>query len=101
MFGFLKKLFGFDKETMKEAGVQVEQASAPYKVPEPTTPVPTLVDKVAEVNSKPIEKPVQEAAKPAPAKKRGGRKPAAKKETAPKKEPAKRASSSRKPKTGA
>ena len=94
MFGFFKKLLGFDQETMKEAGVQVEQASAPYKVPEPA-------DKVAKVNSKPIEKPVQEAAKPAPAKKRGGRKPAAKKESAPKKEPAKRAGSGRKPKTGA
>jgi hypothetical protein len=52
MFGFLKKLFGGDPETNKEAGVQIEQVAAPYKVPEP---VP-VVDKVAEVNAKPIEK---------------------------------------------
>ena len=73
MFKFLKNLLGFDKETMKEAGVQIEQA--PYKV-EPTV----LVDKVAAVNSQPIEKSVQEA--PAV-------KPATKK-LSPKKEPAKK-----------
>lgn len=33
MFTFIKKLFGFDQPTMKDAGVQIEQA--PYKVPEP------------------------------------------------------------------
>ncbi len=49
MFKFLKNLLGFDKETMKEAGVQIEQA--PYKV-EP----PVLVDKVAAVNAQLIEK---------------------------------------------
>lgn len=84
MFGFLKKLFGFDKETMKEAGVQIEQA--PYKV-EP----PVLEEKVAAVNAQPIEKPVQEApkveAKPA-------KKPAAKK-AAPKKEVAKKPAGTR------
>jgi hypothetical protein len=96
MFGFLKKLFGFDKETMKEAGVQIEQA--PYKA-EP----PVLKDKVAAVNAQPVEKPVAPKVEAEPAKKRGGRKPAAKKEPAPKKEPAKKAGSgrSRKPKTGA
>jgi hypothetical protein len=87
MLKFLKNLLGFDKETMKEAGVQIEQA--PYKV-EPTV----LIDKVAAVNSQPIEKSVQEtpAAKPA-------KKPAAKK-AAPKKEPAKKPASirGRKPK---
>jgi len=33
MFTFIKKLFGFDQETMKAAGVQTEQA--PYKVEQP------------------------------------------------------------------
>lgn len=79
MLGFLKKLFGFDKETMKEAGVQIEQV--PYKV-EP----PVLEDKVAVVNSQPIEKPVQEAPKAAekPAKKPATKKAPAKKEAAKK-----------------
>ncbi len=79
MFGFLKKLFGGDPETNKEAGVQIEQV--PYKA-EP----PVLVDKVAEVNAQPIEKPVQEAPK---AKATSEKKPATKK-AAPKKEPAKK-----------
>jgi hypothetical protein len=61
MLKFLKNLLGFDKETMKEAGVQIEQA--PYKV-EPTV----LIDKVAAVNSQPIEKSVQEAPAAKPAK---------------------------------
>lgn len=34
MFTFIKKLFGFDQPTMKEAGVQIEQV--PYKVEAPT-----------------------------------------------------------------
>jgi hypothetical protein len=44
MFTFIKQLFGFDKPTMKEAGVQLEQA--PYKVPEPvaTTPIPLVAE---------------------------------------------------------
>jgi hypothetical protein len=47
MFTFIKQLFGFDKPTMKEAGVQLEQA--PYKLPEPpaTTPIPLVVEKSA------------------------------------------------------
>jgi hypothetical protein len=77
MFGFLKKLFGGDPETNKEAGVQIEQV--PYK-----TEPPVLVDKVAAVNAQPVEKPVQEAPAKKPAKK-----PATKK-AAPKKEPAKK-----------
>jgi hypothetical protein len=77
MFGFLKKLFGGDPETNKEAGVQIEQV--PYK-----TEPPVLVDKVAAVNAQPVEKPVQEASAAKPAKK-----PATKK-AAPKKEPAKK-----------
>jgi len=40
MFTFIKKLFGFDQPTMKEAGVQIEQA--PYKVPEPVAPTPVV-----------------------------------------------------------
>jgi hypothetical protein len=48
MFTFIKQLFGFDKPTMKEAGVQLEQA--PYKIPEPAvnTPIP-LVAEVAPI----------------------------------------------------
>ena len=88
MFGFLKKLFGGDPETNKEAGVQIEQV--PYKV-EP----PVLEEKVAAVNAQPIEKPVQEAPK---AKATPEKKPATKK-AAPKKEPAKKpATRGRKPK---
>jgi hypothetical protein len=88
MFGFLKKLLGLDKETMKEAGVQIEQV--PYKV-EP----PVLEEKVAAVNAQPIEKPVQEAPK---VKATPEKKPATKK-AAPKKEPAKKpATRGRKPK---
>jgi hypothetical protein len=77
MFGFLKKLLGLDKETMKEAGVQIEQV--PYKV-EP----PVLENKVAAVNAQPIEKPVQEAPAAKPAKKPATRKPAPKKDGAKK-----------------
>jgi hypothetical protein len=62
MFGFLKKLLGLDKETMKEAGVQIEQV--PYK----TEPL-VLEEKVAAVNAQPIEKPVQEAPAKKPVKK--------------------------------
>ena len=88
MFGFLKKLFGGDSETNKEAGVQIEQVS--YKV-EP----PVLVDKVAAVNDQPIQKPVQEAPK---TEVKPAKKPATKK-AAPKKEPAKKpATRGRKPK---
>jgi hypothetical protein len=90
MFGFLKKLFGGDVETNKEVGVQIGQASAPYKVPEPqpATPIPPVVDKVIEVNSQPIVKETKPAAIKAP------KKPAAKK-AAPKKEAAKKPASNR------
>jgi hypothetical protein len=37
MFGYLKKLFGFDKDTMKEAGVDLEKV--PYKIEKPVTAV--------------------------------------------------------------
>jgi len=79
MFGFLKKLFGGDAETNKQAGVQIEQV--PYKV-EP----PVLEEKVAAVNAQPVEKPVQEAPK---VEANPAKKPAAKK-AAPKKEAAKK-----------
>jgi hypothetical protein len=47
MFTFIKKLFGFDQETMKAAGVQTEQA--PYKVEQPipahdVVPQPVIVE---------------------------------------------------------
>ena len=58
MFTFIKQLFGFDKPTMKEAGVQLEQA--PYKVPEPaaTTPIPLAVEVAPVAAPAVIEKPV-------------------------------------------
>ncbi len=70
MFTFIKQLFGFDKPTMKDAGVQLEQA--PYKVPEPaaTTPVPLVVETapVVEPVTAPVaeikEEPVKKARKP-------------------------------------
>jgi hypothetical protein len=95
MFTFIKKLFGFDQETMKAAGVQTEQA--PYKVPEPaaTTPIPAhdiapqpiiaegagIVETVAapQITNVVTEKPA--ATKPA-------RKPRAPKTVAPAEKPA-------------
>lgn len=66
MFEFLKKLFGFDKETMKDARVQIEQA--PYKV-EP----PIVQEEVKPFNEEPPPAPV---VKPAKEKKpRGPKKP--------------------------
>jgi hypothetical protein len=59
MFTFIKQLFGFDKPTMKDAGVQLEQA--PYKVPEPIAPTHMVFDvaPVAESLAAPVvfEKP--------------------------------------------
>jgi hypothetical protein len=78
MFGFLKKLFGNDPETNKEAGVQIEQLSAPYKVEAP------VVDKVAEVNAKPVVKETAPAAIKAPSKKPATKRAPAKKEAAKK-----------------
>jgi hypothetical protein len=59
MFTFIKKLFGFDKETMKDAGVQIEQA--PYKIEKEMFPVShsdvvIKTKKLDEVNSQPITK---------------------------------------------
>ena len=48
MFGFLKKLFGGDTETNKEAGIQIEQV--PYKV-EP----PVAESKVETANRQPVK----------------------------------------------
>ena len=48
MFKFLKSLFGGDKQTNQEAGVQIEQV--PYKV-EP----PVVEDKVAVANRAPVK----------------------------------------------
>ena len=91
MFTFIKKLFGFDQETMKAAGVQTEQA--PYKVEQPvpandvaTQPVIAegvgIVETVAapQVTVVESEKPAQ-AAKPA-------RKPRTPKTAAPTEKPA-------------
>jgi hypothetical protein len=59
MFTFIKQLFGFDKPTMKDAGVQLEQA--PYKVPEPaaTTPIPLVVETAPVIE--PVLAPVVES----------------------------------------
>jgi hypothetical protein len=89
MLGFLKKLFGMDKETMKDAGVQLEQPSAPYKVEPPaTTPIPLVVEKleVKEVIAVPVEEKKVEAKvkKPRGPKKPQGPKPTTK-PAAPKK----------------
>jgi hypothetical protein len=59
MFGFLKKLFGGDAETNREAGVQIEQV--PYKV-EPPVIVPAsyaeavvVTNKAESVNQQPVK----------------------------------------------
>jgi len=67
MFNFLKKLFGGDATTNKEAGVQIEQVSAPYKVPEPVVAATPTQEPL-----KPETKPVQKKGAP---KKQGGQKP--------------------------
>ena len=88
MFNFIKKLFGFDKETMKEAGVQTEQA--PYKVEAPVVDLADIA--IAQRPAPAVEPaPVVEAApavEPAPAKKprkTRAEKPAAEKAAKPKK----------------
>jgi hypothetical protein len=61
MFTFIKKLFGFDQPTMKEAGVQLEQA--PYKVevpPEPITPSPQCSDSVTQPDGNECKTPAPE-----------------------------------------
>lgn len=50
MFGFIKKIFGFDKETLKDAGVQIEQ-KAPYKVEALTAQSPVAVSVDPNVNT--------------------------------------------------
>jgi hypothetical protein len=70
MLGFLKKLFGGDAATNKEAGIQVEQV--PYKVEVP------VATKVEAVNAQPVVKEAAPVAKPA-AKKTAPKKPAPKK----------------------
>lgn len=80
MLGFLKKLFGFDAQTMKDANVQIEQA--PYKIEPPvqataTTPIPLVVEKVEVKEVEPVA-PVEEkkpAAMTANKKPRGPKKP--------------------------
>lgn len=77
MLGFLKKLFGMDKETMKNAGVQIEQ-QAPYKV----EPVAVVVETVA-IKEVPAKKTKVDQVKPTASKKpRGPKKPQGPKPTA-------------------
>jgi hypothetical protein len=81
MFGFIKKLFGFDDKTLKDAGVQLEQV--PYKVEAPVdvavsqepTPVAVAVDPtvnpVISTNNEVVvvkEVPAKSPKKPAPKK---------------------------------
>jgi hypothetical protein len=82
MFTFIKQLFGFDKPTMKEAGVQLEQA--PYKVPEPeaTTPIPLVVEVAPVAAPVVVEKPAVVETPAEPVKK--ARKPRAPKAVAEK-----------------
>ena len=77
MLSFLKKLFGLDKETMKEANVQLEQG-APYKV-EPPALEPEVIPKAEAVAVEPA-KPAAMTAKKKPQgpKKPQGQKPAQK-----------------------
>jgi hypothetical protein len=89
MFGFLKKLFGHDAATNKEAGVQIEQV--PYKVEKPAMEdladiaiaQSILADKVKAANEQPVAKNVAPATKAAP-KKTAEKKPAVKKDSAKK-----------------
>jgi hypothetical protein len=81
MLGFLKKLFGLDKETMKDAGVQLEQA--PYKVETPDPIVVTREASIVPVSDSAViitEKPAAMTAKKKPRgpKNPQGQKPAAK-----------------------
>lgn len=63
MFTFIKKLFGFDQPTMKEAGVQLEQA--PYKVEgpiEPHSPSEQCSDSVTQPDGNECKTPTPEVA---------------------------------------
>jgi hypothetical protein len=46
MFGFIKKLFGFDKETLEAAGVKIEQAAATESKAFPTAVNDQITDSV-------------------------------------------------------
>lgn len=82
MFGFLKKFFGMDKDTMKAAGVHLEQP-APYKVETPTVValgeppatvvVPSTVTLAVE-GAGAVEIPAEKPAKKLRAKKAAGEK---------------------------
>ena len=92
MFTFIKQLFGFDKPTMKDAGVQLEQA--PYKVPEPaaTTPIPLAVEVAPVAESLAVisivQQPTAETTTTPAKKPRRPRKPRAPKVEAPVAKPA-------------
>lgn len=82
MFAFIKKLFGFDEKTLKDAGVQIEQA--PYKVEAPVvvsvdpTVNPVVSTTKEEVVVKEVPANTTQAAKETPAEK-PKKKPAQKK----------------------
>lgn len=65
MFTFIKKLFGFDQATMKDAGVQVEQA--PYKVE--AAPVAESTPIIVVETPAPVNPQITDAVTQAPAKK--------------------------------
>lgn len=84
MFGFLKKFFSKDKETIKETNVQIEQ-SVPYKVEPPIKEiVPVSSSEVVVIHNPEIkpaiveEKPAKKKRKPAAMKTAGEKKPRAK-----------------------
>jgi hypothetical protein len=90
MIGFFKKLFGRDADTNKEAGVQIEQVSSPYKVETPVVdladiaiaqrpePVATATAPAVATTPKKQSAPKKQGAKPATGSKTRGRKPKAK-----------------------
>jgi hypothetical protein len=86
MFGFIKKLFGFDKDTLEAAGVKIEQTSKTETVNSQITDAVTAPAVKLPIDN-PVEKPKKKrqfAKKPAAATaapkaaKPRGRKPKAK-----------------------
>jgi hypothetical protein len=90
MFTFIKKLFGFDQETMKAAGVQTEQA--PYKVEQPipatdVAPQPVIAEGAGIVEAV-VAAPIANVVTEKPAAEKPARKPRAPKTVAPAEKPA-------------
>lgn len=110
MFTFIKKLFGFDQETMKAAGVQTEQA--PYKVEQPipaqdVVPQPIIAEGSGIVDiaiaqqtaPTPVNPQITDAVTQAPAKKPRAPKAQAAKKAAPVKKAAAMKAAPKKPRS--